>query len=275
MRNLFNLLIKNHRLVIFIILEIIALNWLVNTHSIHNSRMSAIVIKYSDTWIETLGQINTFNSVKEQNQSLNIENSRLRTELLRVKKYVPNHHKTQKAKLFDTSIWVSTPAEIIRMSTHFSNNLLIANKGKIDGVVKGSGMLDNGHLAGKVIEVTNNECLVFPIIHRNIEWSVRIGKEGAIGRLVWDGEDINTAEVIDISKSALILPGDEVFTTGFQGVFPPDILVGEIKKVTVTEADDFKTVIVKLGVDYSSIRFVEFLTDKRITKSDSLLNSIK
>ena len=81
--------------------------------------------------------------------------------------------------------------------------------------------------------------------------------------------------MVDISKSSLILPGDEVYTTGFQGIFPADILVGEIKKVSVTEADDFKTVEVKLGVDYNSIRFVEFLTDKRISRSDSLINSIR
>jgi cell shape-determining protein MreC len=93
--------------------------------------------------------------------------------------------------------------------------------------------------------------------------------------LVWEGEGLKTAKVVDIAKSSLILPGDEVYTTGFQGVFPSDVLVGEIKKISVTEADDFKTVIVKLGVDYSSIRFVEFLTDKRISKSDSLINLVR
>ena len=48
-----------------------------------------------------------------------------------------------------------------------------------------------------------------------------------------------------------------------------------MKKVAVTEADDFKTVIVELGADYSSIRFVEFLTDKSTSKSDSLMNSAR
>ena len=136
-------------------------------------------------------------------------------------------------------------------------------------------MLDKGHLAGKVIKVTDHEALVFPVTHKHIEWSVRIGNKGAVGRLVWDGVDLTIAHVVDIAKSSLVLPGDEVYTTGFQGVFPSDILVGEVVKVAVTEADDFKTVIVNLGVDYSSIRFVEFLTDKRILTSDSLINSVR
>ncbi len=222
-----------------------------------------------------LGQIHTYKRVKSQNLALNQENSILRTELHRLKKYVPIKHKSSINKEFDTSTWVSTAAEIVRTSNHTSNNLLIANKGLLDGIVQGSGMLDKGCLAGKVIEVTDHEALVFPVTHKNIEWSVRIGKEGAVGRLVWNGDGIKTALLVDISKSSLVLPGDKVYTTGFQGVFPSDILVGEVIKVAVTEADDFKTVVVKLGVDYSSIRFVEFLTDTRVLKSDSLINSVR
>ena len=235
--------------------------------------MSSVGIKYANSWTDMVGQVHTYRSVQDQNKALNQENSRLRTELQRLKKYVPIKHRSSVTKSLDTNIWTSIPAEIVRTSTHMHNNLLVANKGLNDGIIEGSGMLDNGHLAGKVIEVTDRESLVFPIIHDNIEWSVRIGDEGSVGRLVWDGENLKTAKVVDIAKSSLVLPGDEVFTTGFQGVFPADILVGEVNKVAVTEADDFKTVIVKLGVDYSSIRFVEFLTDKRISKSDSLINS--
>ena len=212
MRNLINLITRNHRLVIFCVLEIIAINWLVNTHSLHNSRMSSVGIKCANSWLDAVGQINTFNAVKEQNEFLNQENSRLRTELNRLKKHVPIQHRSQRASLLDTAIWISTPAEIIRTSTHSSNNLLVANRGELDGVFKGSGMLDNGHLAGKVVEVTDHECLVFPVIHRNVEWSVRIGEEGAVGRLVWEGGDLKTAKVVDISKSSLVLPGDEVYT---------------------------------------------------------------
>ena len=258
---------------IFCVLEIIAINWLVNTHSIHSSLMSSVGIKCANSWTDFIGQIHTYKSVKDQNLAINEENARLRTEVQRLKKYVPLKYKSALFKELDTNIWVSTPAEIVRTSTHSSNNLLVANKGLHDGVIRGSGMLDNGHLAGKVIEVTDHESLVFPVIHKNIEWSVRIGEDGAVGRLVWDGGDISTANVVDIAKSSLVLPGDEVLTTGFQGVFPSDILVGEVVKVAVTEADDFKTVVVKLGVDYNSVRFVEFLSDKRITLSDSLINS--
>ena len=62
-------------------------------------------------------------------------------------------------------------------------------------------------------------------------------------------------------------------TTGYQGLFPTDILVGEVVKVEVSVANDFKTVIIKLGTDYRSIRYVEFLTDLTVSSSDSLINT--
>ena len=74
-----------------------------------------------------LGQIHTYNSVKDQNLALNQENSRLRTELQRLKKYVPIKYRSSISKELDTSIWVSKAAEIVRTSTHTSNNLLVAN----------------------------------------------------------------------------------------------------------------------------------------------------
>ena len=121
-----------------------------------------------------LGQIHTYNSVKDQNLALNQENSRLRTELQRLKKYVPIKYRSSISKELDTSIWVSTAGEIVRTSTHTFNNLLVANKGLLDGVVRGSGMLDKGYLAGKVIEVTDHEALVFPVTHKNIETCPKI-----------------------------------------------------------------------------------------------------
>ena len=134
-------------------------------------------------------------------------------------------------------------------------------------------MLDDGCLTGKVVQVTDDECLIFPVIHRDMEWSVRIGKTGAHGRLVWDGEDVNKAKVVDIVKSSIVMPGEKVYTTGYQGLFPADVLVGEVVKVEVSVANDFKTVIIKLGTDYRSIRYVEFLTDLTFSRADSLINS--
>ena len=273
MRNLLNLLIVNHRLVLFVVLEICALNWMVSTHAMHNNRMSNVGIECSNSWLDMVGHFETYSEVMSENKSLNEEIARLRTQNIKLSSLTPLVLDSAALEGIDSRAWTSTPGEIIRMTNNLNDNLLVGNKGLNDGIIVGSGVLDGGCLTGKVVQATDGECLIFPVIHRNVEWSVRIGKTGAHGRLVWDGEDLNKAKVVDIVKSSIVMPGEKVYTTGYQGLFPTDILVGEVVKVEVSVANDFKTVIIKLGTDYRSIRYVEFLTDLTASSADSLINT--
>lgn len=274
MRNLYNLIARNHRLVLFLILEIIALRWVSITHGTHRGSISQAGIKYASSWTDYLGRISTFSDITESNKALVKENSRLRTQnhsLSKELKYSSVHNSLDG---INANSWQSLPAEVIRSTVHFKNNLLVVDRGVNDGIVNGTGVLFDGNLAGKVVETTENESLVFPIINRNTEWSVRIGKSGSVGRLVWDGESLEKATVIDITKSALVLPGDMIYTTGFQGVFPADITVGEVTEIHVTEADEFQTVTIELGTDYNRIRYVELIHDGGFSKADSLISNI-
>lgn len=273
MRNLFNLIARNHRLVLFLILEVIALRWMSATHGTHRGSISQSGIKYASSWTDFLGRISTFSEIRESNKALLRENSRLRTRnhnLAQALKYSEIQYSLD--ELSSTS-WYALPSEVIRSTTHLKDNLIVVDKGIKDGVKDGSGMLFNGKLAGKVIEATESESLVFPIINRKTEWSVRIGSSGPVGRMIWSGENISEASVIDIPKSALVLPGDLIQTTGFGGVFPADIEVGVVKEVHVTEADEFQTLTIDLGADYSSIRYVELIRNGGFSLADSLISN--
>ena len=158
---------------------------------------------------------------------------------------------------FHQKVWESIPAEIIRYSSDFKNNILVANRGRSSGIIPGMGMLDHGNIAGLVTEVTEHEALVLPIIHLHTQWSVRLGNEGAIGRLVWAGQGTEYATLKDIPLTELIIPGDPIVTTGFQGTFPSGLEVGKVEEVLVTQADKFQSVTVKLGADYKHIHYVD------------------
>lgn len=273
MRNLFNLIARNHRLVLFLIIEVIALRWMSTTHGTHRGTTSQTGIKYASSWTDFIGRLSTFSEIKESNKALVKENSRLRTRNHTLAEAVKYSVIQNSLDSLNTSSWYSLPAEVIRSTTHFKDNLIVVDKGTTDGVQVGTGMLFNGNLAGKVIETTPTESLVFPVINRNTEWSVRIGDSGSVGRMIWSGENIAEATVIDIAKSALVLPGDLVQTTGFGGIFPADIVVGVVKEAHVTAADEFQTLVIELGTDYSRIRYVELIQNGGFSVADSLMVS--
>lgn len=255
-------------MVLFVLLEIIALNWIASTHAHPRGSMASIGMKMSSSWTGTLGRMMYLKDLKTTNVSLLMENARLRTANINLQK--PNVPDTEPASL-NPEVWKSIPAEIIRYSSDFKNNILVANRGRLSGVLPGMGMLDNGKIAGLVTEVTEHESLVLPIIHLHTQWSVRLGNEGAIGRMVWSGQGTEYATLKDIPLTELILPGDPVVTTGFQGTFPSGLEVGKVEEVLVTPADKFQSVTVKLGADYKHIHYVEFLMNSSAGIVDSLI----
>jgi|TARA_B110000116_G_C16777831_1_gene556692 rod shape-determining protein MreC len=274
-RNLINLLVKNHRLAIFVLLEIIALIWLVSSHAMHKNRMASMGLEISDSWVYALGRLESFNTLDSTNSALNDELSKLRSEniILLENAGIDCIEDFEYESPHDG--WYTIPAEVIYSTTHKKNNLIVANKGLVDGINIGAGMLDKGFLAGRVVEITNDKALVFPITHKKPSWSVRINSDGTEGVMTWDGDDLTQGTVRDVFKAALILPGNSVITTGFQGVFPPGIEIGTVLKVESNDDDNFQTVYIELGADFYSIRYVEFIQNRDNLSIDSLINSIE
>ena len=268
MRTLIQLIIRNHRLVLFVLLEIIALSWLASTHAHPRGSLAKIGMEISTSWTGAVGRLIDYKNLKENNSSLLIDNARLRTENMSYRNL------STSGRLFNSGdSWTSTPAEIIRYSTSFNNNVLVANQGSLAGLQPGMGMLENGVLAGFITEVSANHSLVIPVIHLSTTWSVRLGYAGAVGILTWSGESVEYATLTDIPLSEHILPGDSVITSGFQGTFPSGILVGKVEELIVTEADEFQSVTIKLSADYKRIHYVEFLSKAGTLEIDSLLST--
>ena len=119
---------------------------------------------------------------------------------------------------------------------------MVLDQGGRDGLEPGAGIVSVGYAAGKVVDTTAHESLVLTLAHPKAQWSVRMGTQGAAGRLVARNGSVQMAEVRDIPRAQLVLPGDTVTTTGFDGVFPPDIPVGLVDDVEGNEADEFQTV---------------------------------
>ena len=268
MRTLIQLLIRNHRLVLFVLLETIALSWVSSTHARPRGSLAKIGMEMSSSWTHALGRLINYKDLKENNSSLLIENARLRTENMNYKSLYTLNRLSKHG-----DYWKSTPAEIVRHSTSFKNNIFVANKGALDGLQPGMGMLESGVVAGLISEVSKNHALILPVIHLSTNWSVRLGYNGAIGILNWSGESVKYATLTDIPLSENIIPGDSVVTSGLQGTFPSGILVGKVEALILTEADEFQSVTIKLAADFNRIHYVEFFRTEDTAEIDSLLST--
>ena len=231
--------------------------WMNTTYSHHRTALSRWSLRLSSSWIHAVGDIQGWAQVRESNQWVMLENARLRAEL-------------EALKSNNREDWSSAASKILRSPGWDASPWMVIDQGGRDGLRPHAAVLSMGHAAGKIVDTTAHESLVLTLAHPKAQWSVRIGRQGASGRLLAQPGNVRKARVFDIPWSQLVLPGDTVLTTGFDGVFPADIPVGQVEDVLGDESDEFQTVVVALGANYPSARNVICVQSRRNARLDSL-----
>ena len=79
------------------------------------------------------------------------------------------------------------PATIVKISNNTHHNYIILSKGYADGVVKGSGVITGKGAIGVIDAVGRNHSYARSFKNHEMNISARLGKEGAVGPMTWDG----------------------------------------------------------------------------------------
>ena len=117
-------------------------------------------------------------------------------------------------------------ASIVKISRNKQHNYLILGQGSEDGVVPRSGIITPQGVIGIVDAVGKHYSYAISFMNTDFSLSARLGREGAVGPLVWDGKSSGSAILKEIPLQYRFEPGDTVYTSGFSSIFPADIPIG-------------------------------------------------
>ena len=81
MRNLFALLARTHRWLLFLALWGVALGWVNTTYSHHRTALAGWSLRASGSWLDAAGNVQEWTHLAESNRLVMLENARLRAEL--------------------------------------------------------------------------------------------------------------------------------------------------------------------------------------------------
>ncbi len=201
------------------------------------------------------GMIEDFQSytrIYEQNQEL-------RRELQQMKawKEAALQLEQQNAKLLDLnnvrldpSLTFVTGVVLADSGSPFRQSVLL-NIGQRDGIMDGWAATDGLGLVGRISGVGRNTARVILLNDSNSRIPVTIQPSGQDAILTGDNSALPLVEFIEAPEQ--VRPGDRVVTSGDGGVFPADILVGQ-----VAEGID-QRLRVRLSADYERLEFLRVL----------------
>lgn len=239
---------------IFIILEIAALNMLSHNGAMQNVWFSKGMHAVMGTLWGGTEQIKDYFSLRKVNESLALENHELRTRLAQYE--AQEQEADEKMQISDIAGGFRyIPASIMKISNNTQHNYMIIGKGSEDGVATGSGVITGKGAIGVVDAVSSNYSYAISFKNHEMNISARLGKEGAVGPLSWDGKSRNGAILKEIPHHVEFEPGDTVFTSGYSSIFPPDIPLGTTGKSKIVNGATYE-IEVTLFEDFGSTRHV-------------------
>ncbi len=207
----------------------------------------------------------TYDELKKENEKLKKENADLRAQI--VDYYKLREENSRLWKYYgikkEKKDYELLPATVIRRDSNDDFYSFTADMGKVNGVNVQDPVITEKGLVGFVSSVNSTSCRVTTILSPDCQaGAIDIKtKENGIVSGKPDYSDKNLTTLTKIDASGTLKKGDIIATSGLGGVYPADVIVGEIQSIKFDEYDTTKYAVVKPYEDIRKVTDVIILTD--------------
>jgi len=269
MKTLFRFIQKYSNLLLFLLLEIIAVILMVQGSGFQRSKLIALNRQTTGYIYSKVHGAREYFSLKEVNQQLSEENLKLRNRLdilssrldsaTVISDFEGGHH------------YFFIQSRIVQNSIFKQYNYLTLNKGKKQGVFRDMGVISDRGLVGIVLESSANFATVIPVINRDFRLSAKIKSNNYSGILQWEGSSPRYAILTEIPFHVELVAGDTIITSGFSSIFPEGIEVGRIESFSL-EKGNFYDIRIELFTDFQRLYHVNVIRNYRQEEQLNLEN---
>lgn len=268
MQQIISFILKNKYFLLFLLLQIIAFTFTMQSHSYHKSKFVNSANAITGGVYNKVNAFKEYTSLKEYNEQLLEENVRLKNLLSKL----PIDSTSKEVNVVDSVKYFQkysyTPAKVIRNQYNRKFNYLTINIGSNDAVKPDQGVINSRGVIGITNSTSKNYATVLSILNETSKINVKLLRSQYFGSLDWNGDDYNILQIVDLEIQANVKVGDTIITGGRSAIFPEGILVGTILNFN-KENNTYKEVNIKLFNDMSAIGPVKVITsyDKKEIES--------
>lgn len=261
MRNIFVFIRRYFNFLFFLVLQIIALSFLFRYNKFHEAAFMGIANELTGMVSMKYSNVEYYFHLKKTNELLAAQNEELLNK--QASNFQPADSLTQ---IISDTIFLDTlginrryvwrSARVVNNSVSLQNNYITIHRGENQGVKKDMGVISANGLVGMVVNTSENFSVVMSMLNRQSSVSAKLKKTGEIGKVQWDGKSPEELTMVNIPKSAAVVKGDSVVTSGYSLSFPPGILIGTVMEVVEDKTSNFYSLLVRPSTNFYSIDYV-------------------
>lgn len=206
-------------------------------------------------------------TVHRQNKMLRNEVDQLRVQNLQASEYAAENVRLralldykQAATQFDL-----VAARVIGRESATWSSMITINRGYMEGVDKDMVVVTEKGLVGRVTESGPNSSKVQLILdpRSSVGTLVQRSESRVAGIVEGDMENFSMPRMVNIPKTADVVEGDIIVTSGFGGVFPKGIVIGKIDAIKNEPGGLLKYGVIEPSVDFQKLEDVEVIVKSR------------
>lgn len=270
MQQIINFLIRNKNNILFLLLLTFSLFLTIQSHSYQKSKFISSANFLSGGIYSWTSNINSYFNLEQYNLRLLEENERLRTRLasyedsLEMKSY-------KDTSSFDAD-YLFRASEVINNNYAKVDNYLTLKSGARDGIERDMGVVTSRGIVGIVENVSPNYSTVISILNSNSRINAQLKRSNHFGTLVWNGDDPNVVQLIDVPSIAPIAEGDTIITGGRSLIFPKGLPIGAVKNFSLDQSESYYNIDISLFNDMTNIGYVYIIENTQQDEIRALQN---
>lgn len=264
MQRLLDFLYQQREIAVFLGLEILSLWLLFSFNNRHNAAFLNSSNEASASITKTSNDIGDYFQLGEINQQLMLENQQLHEELSKLR--------TDNTITLDTiNQFKVIGSRVIDNTFNRSTNFITISAGRKDSIDVGMGVISSFGVVGQVKSVTNSFATIYSLLHPKLLVSSKVKRTETKCTVQWDQETYDRASLKYVPRHIKLNKGDSIVTSGFNSVFPENVLVGIVDSVYLEDHMAFFDAKIKLATDFTSLHQVFVIKDLLKQEKDSIL----
>lgn len=270
MEALFAFIKRYNYVFVFLLLEIFSIVFITQNSNYQGSKIVQAGNAVAGRCYGTMSLIRDYFGLRKENERLAAENAELRARLessyisYNLREFV--HEDTVYKQRYSY-----TEARVVKNSWNQTNNYIMINKGRLQGVHLDQAVISPQGIVGVVVNTTDNFATVMPVLHSNSRNSVRINRINTNGSLLWRGGDFRFATLVDIPTTHTLKTNDTIVTSGMANDFPEGVMVGFVEQAMSEKGSGFYTIKVRLATEFTKLDHVYIIDNRFKAEQDSLI----
>lgn len=273
---------KIHFVILFLVLEAVAISFFVGGNAYQRARIINASNAVTYVVYERVSGVSRYFGLIGQNEILMSEVASLRQRLSVAEAVAASGEGFETGfGVVDTTGGLRTNvllgpvteyqvARVINNSITKRDNYIVVDKGRKNGIEPDMALVSDLGVVGYVVDCSDNYAVALSVLNTSdFKTSGRIKGSDFTGTISWNGLSHRTVELTQVPKYANIKRGDTIVTTDYSNIFPPDLPIGRISDFEMTDGA-FYNARVELFADMSTLKYVYLVKLPRHAERDSL-----